>query len=290
MSMPAPSFSNTMDFTSVSWREATWLCPCPASCAGGPPPWPPPCPSWASPWASSEAQSPWPPSWLPSWPPPWPSPWFSPSPWPSPCPVPWPSSGALTKFTSSWPPCCMSSFAASKASMARSSPRGTSFGFFDKQHSRIGTKELMPRMTALVSSIFARSHTSILFNSSLSAKPTCCAFSLTEPSVRSRFSWVRKCLQSTTVTMPSILQYFLTSSSIPKVFTIGPGSAMPVVSISMPSSIASVMPLAYLSSTVLIMSLIAAIKSSRTVQQRHPLSRTVIDSTVSSFPTAWSSS
>mmetsp|Transcript_118853 Transcript_118853/g.336977 ORF Transcript_118853/g.336977 Transcript_118853/m.336977 type:complete len:220 (+) Transcript_118853:705-1364(+) len=193
-------------------------------------------------------------------------------------------------FTSCVPDCSVRSFAASKASMASSSPIGMSSGLLAKEHSLMGTKALMPRMAAFTSSIVARSQQSILFSSSLSAKPTCCAGSFTASAGRSRVSCVRKCLQSTTVRIPSILQYFFTISSLPNVLMMGPGSAMPVVSMRMPSRSASFAPLAYLSSTFFTISLIAFTRSSRTVQQRHPLSSTFIDSTVSFFPTAWSNS
>mmetsp|Transcript_150096 Transcript_150096/g.418190 ORF Transcript_150096/g.418190 Transcript_150096/m.418190 type:complete len:318 (-) Transcript_150096:40-993(-) len=275
-----PSFSSTMDLTSVSWREA-WPCPCP-------PPCPAPCVCDVSVQSLSQSSCPWPPSWPSPWPPPWPSSW--PPPWPSPWPEDGTSGSTTTKFTSPWPVCSVSIFAASKASIARSSPSGTSLGFLARLHSRMGTKALMPRMAPFVSSMWARSQASTLLSSNLSAKPTCCAGSLTAFSGRSRCNWVRKCLQSTTVRTPSILQNFFITSSFENVLTIGPGSAIPVVSIKIPSSMASGTPAAYLSSTFFTMFLIAITKSSRTVQHRHPLSNTVIDSTVSCLPTAWSKS
>mmetsp|Transcript_158822 Transcript_158822/g.296045 ORF Transcript_158822/g.296045 Transcript_158822/m.296045 type:complete len:200 (-) Transcript_158822:71-670(-) len=172
--------------------------------------------------------------------------------------------------------------------MARSSSIGTASGLSFKEHSLMGTKLLMPRMAAFVSSTNSRLQASTLFRSSLSAKPTCCADSFTAPSDRSFVSCWMKCLQSTTVRMPSILQYFRTTSSIPKVFTMGPGSAMPVVSIKIPSSMAPSMPLAHLSSTAAQMFLMAITRSSRTLQQRQPLSSTVMDSVVAFLPTPWS--
>mmetsp|Transcript_55981 Transcript_55981/g.150978 ORF Transcript_55981/g.150978 Transcript_55981/m.150978 type:complete len:305 (-) Transcript_55981:370-1284(-) len=274
-----PALSKTMEATSVSWRPLPrpWPCPCP-------PPWPPP---------------PWPPPWplcSSSGPPPWPLPWASP--WPSPCPssrpASWPACGTssreATRFTSAVVVCSVRSLALSKASIARSSPKGTAAGSVPRQHSRMGTKALMSRMVCFVSSMSSLLQTSILLSNSLSANPTCCADSLTESSLRSRFSCVKKCLQSTTVITPSILQYFLTTSSLLNVLMIGPGSAIPVVSMRMPSSRASLTPSAYLCSTLSTMSLMACTRSSRTVQQRHPLSSTEIDSTVSRFPTAWSRS
>mmetsp|Transcript_49752 Transcript_49752/g.115438 ORF Transcript_49752/g.115438 Transcript_49752/m.115438 type:complete len:232 (-) Transcript_49752:342-1037(-) len=200
------------------------------------------------------------------------------------------SSTFAIKFTSCVPACSVSSLAASKASIASNSPRGTSSGFVASEHSLMGTKALMPRMAPFVSSISSRLQASILLSSNLSAKPTCCAGSFTASLGRSRCSCVRKCLQSTTVRMPSILQYFFTSASLPNVLMIGPGSAMPVVSMRIPSIIASVAPASYLSSTLLMMFLMAKTRSSRTVQHKHPLSSTEIDSTVSCLSTACSKS
>mmetsp|Transcript_34373 Transcript_34373/g.77129 ORF Transcript_34373/g.77129 Transcript_34373/m.77129 type:complete len:218 (-) Transcript_34373:536-1189(-) len=190
-------------------------------------------------------------------------------------------------------PCSLSTVSSrskSKESIPTSSSTGTASGFEDRLHCTTSTKALTERIAAIDSSTFSLLTASTLFSRTLSAKATCCAGSLTEPSDLSRVNCVRKCAASTTVRIPSILQYRLTTGSRPNVLQTGPGSAIPVVSISMPSIMASSTPDSSRSSTEEMMLRIAATRSSRKVQQRQPLSRTVTDSIVDCTPTPSSSS
>mmetsp|Transcript_20327 Transcript_20327/g.60719 ORF Transcript_20327/g.60719 Transcript_20327/m.60719 type:complete len:306 (-) Transcript_20327:64-981(-) len=274
----------------VSWGEAwLWLCPCDSSVhSGSPQPeswlwalsWPPwPCASPCSCEASSHAGSSQSDAW--EWP------FASSCPWP-----PWPCSSSSASRSPRPPlePSSVRSFVASKASMAMSSPIGTESGFFDRLHLTMGTVGLIERIWASVWSILAASHASTLLRSTLSANATCWAGSLTASLERSRVSCVMKCTVSTTVRMPSILHVAFTTGSSAKVWQMGPGSATPVVSMRIPSIIASGTPRAIRSSTVSTMLRIAVTRSSRSVQQRQPLSKTVMDSMVFCLPTALSTS
>mmetsp|Transcript_62982 Transcript_62982/g.175450 ORF Transcript_62982/g.175450 Transcript_62982/m.175450 type:complete len:200 (+) Transcript_62982:345-944(+) len=174
--------------------------------------------------------------------------------------------------------------------MESSSWIGTASGVLARLHCNTGTRALTPRIAPTTSFKCSALTTSTLFSKILSAKATCCAGSFTASGGMSRLSCCKKCAASTTVRIPSILQQALITASSPKVLQIGPGSATPVVSISIPSIIASGIPRARRSSTVEMMPRIALTRSSRRVQQRQPLSRTVIDSIVDCLPTAWSSS
>mmetsp|Transcript_73987 Transcript_73987/g.211275 ORF Transcript_73987/g.211275 Transcript_73987/m.211275 type:complete len:248 (-) Transcript_73987:6-749(-) len=117
---------------------------------------------------------------------------------------------------------------------------------------------------------------SILLRMRRSANATCSTLSFSAPS---GFSSSRCCsmwFASTSVTMPSSLKNSCTKSSTKKVCATGAGSAMPVVSITIASSLS---PCCCLSASFLRV----LMRSSRTVQQTQPFSISITSSSVCSF-------
>mmetsp|Transcript_23792 Transcript_23792/g.62339 ORF Transcript_23792/g.62339 Transcript_23792/m.62339 type:complete len:322 (-) Transcript_23792:94-1059(-) len=136
----------------------------------------------------------------------------------------------------------------------------------------IGAKALMPFRrcsTATNSGSVARS---ILFSRMRSAKATCSTASFSAPSGFSSSRCWMMCFASTSVMIPSNLANAATFGSTKKVCATGAGSAMPVVSITMPSSfkVPACTRFASLSSTTT--------KSCLTVQQMHPFIISMISS------------
>mmetsp|Transcript_9537 Transcript_9537/g.29914 ORF Transcript_9537/g.29914 Transcript_9537/m.29914 type:complete len:230 (-) Transcript_9537:280-969(-) len=106
-----------------------------------------------------------------------------------------------------------------------------------------------------------RSH---LLSSRRSAKATCSTDSFSAPSAFSSSRWRSMCLASTNVTIPSRRAKAVVRSSTKKVWATGAGSAMPVVSMTMPSSLR--LPLSQRSASLWI----TFTRSCRTVQQMQP--------------------
>mmetsp|Transcript_12484 Transcript_12484/g.29918 ORF Transcript_12484/g.29918 Transcript_12484/m.29918 type:complete len:231 (+) Transcript_12484:838-1530(+) len=129
----------------------------------------------------------------------------------------------------------------------------------------IGEKLLIARSSDSILLSFASSGTrSTLFRRIRFAKATCFKAAYSPPSCTSTSRCCSMYFASTTVTIPSSVVKFFTSSLTKKVWATGPGSAIPVVSIMIPSSApppASCLCLSFSSTTT---------RSSRTVQQMHP--------------------
>mmetsp|Transcript_25251 Transcript_25251/g.58886 ORF Transcript_25251/g.58886 Transcript_25251/m.58886 type:complete len:257 (+) Transcript_25251:596-1366(+) len=118
---------------------------------------------------------------------------------------------------------------------------------------------------------------SVLFSSIRSANATCSTASFSAPSGFSSSRCCSMCFASTSVTMPSSRANACTSSSTKKVCATGAGSAIPVVSITMPSSLrtpAAMRFASFLSTTI---------RSWRTVQQMHPFIISMISSSACIF-------
>mmetsp|Transcript_9361 Transcript_9361/g.24199 ORF Transcript_9361/g.24199 Transcript_9361/m.24199 type:complete len:278 (+) Transcript_9361:279-1112(+) len=112
---------------------------------------------------------------------------------------------------------------------------------------------------------------SILLSSSRSAKTTCSTASFSAPSGFSSSRCCTTCFASTSVMMPSRRAYSFIDSSMKKVCATGAGSAIPVVSMIIPSSF-----------SLRLRSLLRMrIRSPRTVQHMHPLFISKISSLVS---------
>mmetsp|Transcript_30629 Transcript_30629/g.89458 ORF Transcript_30629/g.89458 Transcript_30629/m.89458 type:complete len:269 (-) Transcript_30629:2-808(-) len=125
---------------------------------------------------------------------------------------------------------------------------------------------------------------SVLLSKMRSAKATCSTASFSAPSGFSSSRWSSMCLASISVTIPSSRANALTASSTKKVCATGAGSARPVVSMTMPSSLSlpDATRLASFESTVM--------RSCRTVQQMHPFIISMISSSAWTFEFFCSSS
>mmetsp|Transcript_5893 Transcript_5893/g.14634 ORF Transcript_5893/g.14634 Transcript_5893/m.14634 type:complete len:359 (+) Transcript_5893:121-1197(+) len=159
-------------------------------------------------------------------------------------------------------------FSRSKALMFSTESTAT----FDCSHRWIGAVLLIARRRFSTRSRSSLVTTSILFSSSRSAKATCSTASFSAPSAFSSSRCCSMCLASTRVTMPSRREKRRTSSSTKKVWATGAGSAMPVVSITIPSSFkvpASTRARSLLSTTM---------RSCLTVQQMQPFIISMISS------------
>mmetsp|Transcript_30604 Transcript_30604/g.94635 ORF Transcript_30604/g.94635 Transcript_30604/m.94635 type:complete len:293 (+) Transcript_30604:742-1620(+) len=127
----------------------------------------------------------------------------------------------------------------------------------------IGANALMPRMRFSTRSRSCSETRSILLRRIRSANATCSTDSFSAPSGFSSSRCCSMCFASTTVTMPSRSAKHEISSSTKNVCATGAGSAMPVVSMTMPSSF---MP----ASTFLASFSRTTTRSWRTVQQMQP--------------------
>mmetsp|Transcript_36133 Transcript_36133/g.67289 ORF Transcript_36133/g.67289 Transcript_36133/m.67289 type:complete len:200 (-) Transcript_36133:277-876(-) len=131
----------------------------------------------------------------------------------------------------------------------------------------IFAKALMSRSRSLVLMASSADTRSSLFNSSLSQNATCWYASFTRPSSTSSSRRLHTFLASATVMTPSSRSLELISSEVMNVRTIGTGSAMPVVSITIWSRC---LPF----STSFRISLKPSMRSPRIVQHMQPLSMT----------------
>mmetsp|Transcript_103629 Transcript_103629/g.206019 ORF Transcript_103629/g.206019 Transcript_103629/m.206019 type:complete len:200 (-) Transcript_103629:468-1067(-) len=135
---------------------------------------------------------------------------------------------------------------------------------------------LMSRMRSLTIMAWSVVTRSNLFRIILSANATCWYASLTLPSSTSSSSLPRMCFESTIEITASKRSSSVIAGSDMKVRTIGTGSAMPVVSIMMPSI--------WLPRLISFMISISPLsKSPRIVQHMQPLSITTIFSASDSF-------
>mmetsp|Transcript_16968 Transcript_16968/g.51430 ORF Transcript_16968/g.51430 Transcript_16968/m.51430 type:complete len:270 (+) Transcript_16968:825-1634(+) len=148
----------------------------------------------------------------------------------------------------------------------------------------IGANALMPLSRLSIRKRSASLTRSILLSSRRSAKATCSTASFSTPSGFSSSRWSSMCLASISVTIPSSRANALTASSTKKVCATGAGSARPVVSMTMPSSLSlpDATRLASFESTVM--------RSCRTVQQMHPFIISMISSSAWTFEFFCSSS
>mmetsp|Transcript_31047 Transcript_31047/g.53427 ORF Transcript_31047/g.53427 Transcript_31047/m.53427 type:complete len:287 (+) Transcript_31047:46-906(+) len=141
----------------------------------------------------------------------------------------------------------------------------------------IGANSLIERSRCSMRSRSASSGTrSILFKIIRSAKATCSFDSFSAPSGLTSSRCCSMCLASTSVTIPSSLKYSWMISSTKNVCAMGPGSAIPVLSITTASSFSPAICLVTSPWRVWIRSL-------RTVQQMQPLSVSMTSSSVCSF-------
>mmetsp|Transcript_11717 Transcript_11717/g.35631 ORF Transcript_11717/g.35631 Transcript_11717/m.35631 type:complete len:337 (+) Transcript_11717:489-1499(+) len=143
---------------------------------------------------------------------------------------------------------------------------------WDWVHLTMGAFVLMDLSLFSILTRSASSTKSVLFSSILSAKATCSTASFSAPSGFSASRCCSMCLASTRVTMPSSLENCWTSSSTKKVWATGAGSARPVVSMTMPSSLRSPR------STRSLSLFRTTTRSWRTVQQMHPFIISMISS------------
>mmetsp|Transcript_5386 Transcript_5386/g.9030 ORF Transcript_5386/g.9030 Transcript_5386/m.9030 type:complete len:222 (+) Transcript_5386:939-1604(+) len=154
----------------------------------------------------------------------------------------------------------------------------------------IGTVEFIALMRVSMRKRSSAVTRSVLLSKMRSAKATCSTASFSAPSGFSSSRCCSICLASTTVTMPSSRANDLTMSSTKNVCATGAGSAMPVVSMTMPSS------LSFPVFTRLASFLRTTMRSWRTVQQIQPFIISIISSSacilvffasrVSSIPTS----
>ena len=147
----------------------------------------------------------------------------------------------------------------------------------DCRQRTIGAKGLRPRSRASTRSSSRGLTRSVLLSSSRSANATCALASLTTPFGFFAFRWRSTCFASTKVTMPSSRANSAISSCTKNVCATGAGSAMPVVSMMMPSSASSPARVRAASFSRILT------RSPRTEQQMQPLST----STISSSSVKW---
>mmetsp|Transcript_37198 Transcript_37198/g.120417 ORF Transcript_37198/g.120417 Transcript_37198/m.120417 type:complete len:314 (+) Transcript_37198:647-1588(+) len=140
-------------------------------------------------------------------------------------------------------------------------------------HLWIGAKPLMPRSRASMRSSSSASETrSVLFSSSRSAKATCATASLTTPSGFTASRCRSICFASTRVTIPSRRAKPRIFACARNVCATGAGSAMPVVSMTIPSKCS------FPDRTRWRSLLRIAMRSCRTVQQMQPFRTSTISS------------
>mmetsp|Transcript_34328 Transcript_34328/g.80421 ORF Transcript_34328/g.80421 Transcript_34328/m.80421 type:complete len:202 (+) Transcript_34328:559-1164(+) len=135
----------------------------------------------------------------------------------------------------------------------------------------MGAYLLTPRSRFSMRSTSDSSTRSSLLSSKRSAKATCSIASFSTPSGFSSSRCISMCFASTSAMMPSRRANSLIDSSMKKVCAMGPGSARPVDSITMPSS--AVRRRKSFERM--------RIRSPRTVQQMHPLFISKMSSSVS---------
>mmetsp|Transcript_2298 Transcript_2298/g.3616 ORF Transcript_2298/g.3616 Transcript_2298/m.3616 type:complete len:202 (-) Transcript_2298:377-982(-) len=148
---------------------------------------------------------------------------------------------------------------------------------FDCWQRWMGASLLMARILFSTRSRSSSVTTSILLRRSLSANAICSTASFSAPSFFSSSRCCSICLASTRVTMPSRRENLLTSSSTKNVCATGAGSAIPVVSITIPSRCK------VLSSTRFLSLFRTTIRSWRTVQQMQPFIISMISSSLCTF-------
>mmetsp|Transcript_18355 Transcript_18355/g.31244 ORF Transcript_18355/g.31244 Transcript_18355/m.31244 type:complete len:248 (-) Transcript_18355:101-844(-) len=156
-------------------------------------------------------------------------------------------------------------------------PRTLSTETWDRLQRRIGANELSAFSRPSTRARSSSDTRSVLLRSSRSANATCSTASFSAPSGFSSSRCCSMCLASISVTMPSSTNAALTSSSTKKVWATGAGSAMPVVSITIPSSLSlpDLMRFISLLSTTM--------RSCRTVQQMQPFIISMISSSACIF-------
>mmetsp|Transcript_5328 Transcript_5328/g.23602 ORF Transcript_5328/g.23602 Transcript_5328/m.23602 type:complete len:231 (+) Transcript_5328:199-891(+) len=164
-------------------------------------------------------------------------------------------------------------FFRSKAWMSRTESTET----LERSAVTMGAEELMDLSLAVMRFTSASSTRSILLRIIRSAKATCSIASFSAPSGFSSSRCCSMCLASTRVTIPSRRKCSWTPSSTKKVCATGAGSAIPVVSIRMQSSLrfpAAMRPENLFSTTT---------RSWRTVQQMQPFIISTISSSICVF-------
>mmetsp|Transcript_22019 Transcript_22019/g.49678 ORF Transcript_22019/g.49678 Transcript_22019/m.49678 type:complete len:381 (+) Transcript_22019:595-1737(+) len=137
---------------------------------------------------------------------------------------------------------------------------------------RMGAKLLIDFSRSSTRTRSASETRSVLLRSIRSAKATCSTASFSAPSGFSSSRCCSMCFASISVTIPSRRANSLTASSTKKVCATGAGSAMPVVSITIPSSL-SLPDLTRFASL-----LRTTMRSCRTVQQMQPFIISMISS------------
>mmetsp|Transcript_19262 Transcript_19262/g.44280 ORF Transcript_19262/g.44280 Transcript_19262/m.44280 type:complete len:288 (-) Transcript_19262:55-918(-) len=174
----------------------------------------------------------------------------------------------VTLESCSWLPSVLRNSGSISSVRARSNPlmsRTLSTDTCELVQRWTGANLLMSRNRFVMrSSSFSSVTRSHLFSSSRSANATCSTASFSAPSGFSSSRCCSMCFASTMVTIPSSLANALTSSSTKKVCATGAGSAMPVVSITIASSLSFPERTRFANFCKTVM------RSCRTVQQMQP--------------------